>query len=158
MDCVTGKTVKENNVAVKKGNQTWNKPVDYNNEVVLHITRIDKIMLGNKLNDKKIEKVTEKNQSLHSANTIPTAPDKLVSTNKNSPVDIQLSYNDAGGDPGLYIIMILTKPLNSKLTEVGNNITYAPAKDFVGNDQFTWKVNDGADNSELATIKITIIQ
>lgn len=158
MDCVTGKTVKENNVIVKEGNQSWNKPDDFNNEVVLHITRVDKTIQKNKLDHKEFEKAFEEIQPIYPTNTIPKVPNKSVSTDKNTPVDIQLSYYDPDGGPGPYVVNVLAKPLNGVLTGVGNDIIYTPAKDFSGIDQFTWNVNDGSDNSESAIVKITVNQ
>jgi predicted amidohydrolase len=156
-DCVSGETVQENNVAVKKGHQSWEKPAGLGTEVALYITRVDnnhrKASSGNVLNLEKVEK----GHAVGSKNTVPNAPDKSVSTGKNTPVDIQLSYRDPDGGPGPYTATVLTQPLHGKLTGVGNDLTYTPSKDFSGTDQFTWKVNDGAGDSQITTVKIIVL-
>jgi len=94
--------------------------------------------------------------SVKSENIQPDAPDKSVSVNKNESVDIQLSYYDKDGGPGPYSITILSQPNHGKLTGEGNDKTYVPEKDNTGTDKFSWKVNDGADDSDIATVKIVI--
>ena len=37
-----------------------------------------------------------------------------------------------------------------------NTVTYTPTPDFNGTDTFTYKTNDGALDSDLATVTITV--
>ena len=48
-------------------------------------------------------------------------------------------------------------PLDGSLGPVaGNRVTYAPAPDFHGQDSFTFKANDGATDSNVATFRLTV--
>jgi hypothetical protein len=84
------------------------------------------------------------------------APDQQITTKKDTPVYIQLSYHDPDGGPGPYTTSIIIHPSYGKLSGEGNDQTYAPVKGYTGKDSFTWTVHDGADNAETATIHITI--
>ncbi len=89
-------------------------------------------------------------------NIIPVAPDKSITTKKDTPVEIQLTYNDPDGGPGPYTTNIVIHPSYGKLSGVGNDQTYTPVAGYTGSDTITWKVNDGADDSKIATLHIII--
>jgi hypothetical protein len=160
LDCVSGKTLKVKNVAVKSGNQSWNVPAGFQREVALYVTRVDEkdqyVLLSRPLNERNINKKIKEEKSDKLRNTIPKATDKSVSIVKNNSIDIQLSYLDLDGGPGPYTTVLLTPPVNGVLSGVGNDLTYTPVKEFVGIDRFTWKVNDGLDDSKPAVVTITI--
>ena len=89
-------------------------------------------------------------------NIKPVAPDQRITTKKDTPVYIQLAYNDPDGGPGPYETTILIQPSYGKLKGRGNDQTYTPVAGFTGQDTLTWKVNDGADDSAIANVYITI--
>jgi hypothetical protein len=159
-DCVSGKTVNANNMDVEAGDQSWKKPDGIGEEAVLYISLAMKELPGppskssSSLN--RVEKDAEKKLPSAARNIVPKAPGKSVSTGKNKPVYVQLTYHDADGGPGPYTATVLTQPLHGKLTGVGNDLTYTPEKNFSGADLFTWKVNDGSGDSDVATVKITV--
>ncbi|HLE34914.1 MAG TPA: Ig-like domain-containing protein, partial [Nitrososphaerales archaeon] len=47
-------------------------------------------------------------------------------------------------------------PINGALSGAAPNLTYTPTTDFVGNDSFTFKVNDGSSDSNIATVSIVV--
>src|SRR5262249_43249464 len=49
---------------------------------------------------------------------------------------------------------IVTQPAHGSATLSGNVVHYVPAGDYVGTDSFTWKANDGAADSNAATVTI----
>jgi hypothetical protein len=51
---------------------------------------------------------------------------------------------------------IVTPPAHGQLTGTGANRSYQPDADFNGSDSFTFKVNDGAADSNTSTVGITI--
>ena len=51
---------------------------------------------------------------------------------------------------------IVSVPSGGILTGTGPNITYTPDKDFFGDDSFTFKVDDGYADSNVATVNITV--
>ena len=73
-------------------------------------------------------------------------------------MSIQLTYDDPDGGPGPYKSEIIIHPSYGKLTGVGNDQVYTPVPGYTGNDKITWKVNDGMDDSEIATIYIIVEQ
>jgi len=92
-----------------------------------------------------------------SPNTIPTAQDSSVTTSQNQQLDIKLNANDADGDNLSFIIV--DKPSNGQLENMKpstNTVTYIPDKDYSGEDDFTFIVNDGTIDSNEATVSIMI--
>ncbi|MBN1675118.1 MAG: hypothetical protein JXR37_29020 [Kiritimatiellae bacterium] len=89
------------------------------------------------------------------ANGAPVASDGAFATAAGTPVYTPLAYTDSDG-PGPYTITIVTPPAGGTLSGTGNDRTYTPAAGFTGTDSFTWKVNDGLADSNVATVRITV--
>jgi endonuclease G len=51
---------------------------------------------------------------------------------------------------------IVTPPAHGQLTGTGANRSYQPDADFNGSDSFTFKANDGAKDSNVSTVNISI--
>ena len=64
---------------------------------------------------------------------------------------------DADSDP--LALAVVAQPQHGSLTQFLSNgtFTYVPAAGFVGTDTFTYKVNDGALNSNVATVSISVL-
>ena len=88
-------------------------------------------------------------------NTAPAANNMIISTNEDTPYEFGLDVSDAEGD-GL-VVTILSGPLHGSLNIVGTTVTYTPAENYHGPDEFTYTVNDGEFDSEVATVTITVI-
>ena len=52
--------------------------------------------------------------------------------------------------------MSSTNPAHGSLSGTSPNLTYTPATDYNGDDSFTFKVNDGTVDSNIATVSITV--
>jgi hypothetical protein len=65
-----------------------------------------------------------------------------------------LTGSDPDGDAITYIVV--DSPSSGVLTGTAPNLTYTPNGDFNGADSFTFKVNDGTDDSNEATVSITV--
>jgi gliding motility-associated-like protein len=87
-------------------------------------------------------------------NDAPIASNQNVVYDINTPKNITLIGSDPDGDPLIFII--LTLPTNGILTGTGANVTYTPGVGFTGNDSFTFRVNDGTLNSNIATVSLAL--
>jgi hypothetical protein len=87
-------------------------------------------------------------------NKAPVADDQAVNTNEDAPATITLTASDADGDALSY--RIVTYPSHGSLSGTGPHLTYTPNLDYNGPDSFTFKVNDGQVDSNIATASITI--
>ncbi|WP_167005555.1 Ig-like domain-containing protein [Mumia sp. ZJ430] len=86
-------------------------------------------------------------------NAAPVALDGSATTDEDTPVDITLAASDADGDDLSYAY---TQPENGEVTGDGPAVTYTPEDGFVGNDAFTFTVNDGKGGTDTATVAITV--
>jgi VCBS repeat-containing protein/predicted outer membrane repeat protein len=85
---------------------------------------------------------------------IPVADDQEVSTNEDIPLDITLTATDLY--PGNLSWIVVTPPDHGALSGTAPDLTYTPELNYNGPDSFTFKVNDGTVDSNLATVTITI--
>jgi hypothetical protein len=91
------------------------------------------------------------------ANVAPVANNQSLTTVSGTAISISLSISDADG-PGPYTYSIVTQPTHGTLSGVaGNNDwIYTPTAGYAGPDSFTWRVNDGRVNSNIATCSLTV--
>jgi len=90
-------------------------------------------------------------------NDAPVADDGSATTLEDEPVVIVLSASDVDGDALSY--SILANPASGSLQSLGGNtVEYTPAPGFFGNDLFTFYVNDGQLDSNVATVTIEVIE
>ncbi len=86
------------------------------------------------------------------SNTRPVAYTQTVSVASGSSVNITLNATDPNNDPLQY--HIAANPLHGTLTGAAPNVKYTPDASYVGQDHFTFNVNDGS--AESATVTVTI--
>jgi hypothetical protein len=93
-------------------------------------------------------------------NQSPTANAGTAGTSMNTPVTVTLTGSDPEGDPLTF--EVVTGPASGSLGAITPvnattaQIQYTPNSTFVGDDSFTFRVNDGSSNSAPATISITV--
>ena len=88
------------------------------------------------------------------SNQAPTAEDKSISLQEDSSEDVTLTGADADSDPITYVI--ISQPSKGVLSGTAPNLTYRSDSNLHGDDFFTYVTNDGATNSMLATVSISI--
>ena len=67
--------------------------------------------------------------------------------------------NDTGADGEALTAIVVTDPVNGTVTlKADGSFTYAPEPGFFGADSFTYKANDGALDSNVATVTITVVK
>ena len=84
----------------------------------------------------------------------PVANNQIITVNKNTQKAILLTATDLNNDPLSYTIITSTE--NGTLSGTAPNLNYNPNIDHIGVDSFTFKVNDGTVDSNLATVNIVV--
>ncbi len=88
-------------------------------------------------------------------NDAPIANNQSVTTNEDVAKAITLTGSDAEGS--LLTYSIVTPPTNGSLSAVsGSGVTYTPNANYNGLDSFTFRSNDGTEDSNVAIVLITI--
>ncbi|HEX5218965.1 MAG TPA: lamin tail domain-containing protein [Verrucomicrobiae bacterium] len=85
----------------------------------------------------------------------PTANNQSVSTTLNQSKAITLTGSDPQGSNLTYTV--LSEPTHGTRSGTPPNLTYTPATGYIGNDQFTFKVDDGEFDSAPATVSIQVL-
>ncbi|HYH65665.1 MAG TPA: Ig-like domain-containing protein, partial [Urbifossiella sp.] len=67
---------------------------------------------------------------------------------------VPVGATDADGDPLTYVIV--APPAHGTLSGAGPAFTYTPAPNYSGPDGFTYRVNDGAADSNVAAVTLTV--
>ena len=94
----------------------------------------------------------------------PNHPPVAVADSYSGPQDTPLTIaapgvlaNDTDADGDALTAVLVTPPAHGALTLSANGgFSYTPAAGFSGTDSFTYKANDGKDDSAVATVTITI--
>ncbi|MBL7187982.1 MAG: tandem-95 repeat protein [Phycisphaerae bacterium] len=92
--------------------------------------------------------------TVNPVNDAPVADDQTVETEEDMPVDITLTGSDVEEDPLTFALVDGT--VHGTLSLAGTVVTYTPDADYNGGDSFTFRVNDGELDSNLATVDITV--
>jgi hypothetical protein len=87
-------------------------------------------------------------------NSAPIANSQSVTVIKNTPKAIALTASDANRDTLTY--SVVSQSTHGTLSGTAPSLTYTPDTDYVGSDSFTFKVNDGAADSNTATVSMTV--
>ncbi|MCF2859763.1 Ig-like domain-containing protein [Pseudoalteromonas sp. SMS1] len=92
--------------------------------------------------------------TVNAVNDQPTVSAQSVNVDEEATLAISLSADDIDSDSLSYTIVDI--PANGSYTLEDNIVTYTPNIDFFGSDSFTFKVNDGQVDSDIATVSISI--
>ena len=91
-------------------------------------------------------------------NSPPVANNQAINVIKNTATPVTLTATDPNNDPLTY--SIVTQPTHggvSPATPGGPGRTYTPTTNYLGPDSFTFKVNDGTVDSNIATVNINVV-
>ncbi|MFN2302289.1 MAG: Ig-like domain-containing protein, partial [Anaerolineales bacterium] len=87
-------------------------------------------------------------------NDAPVAEAFDVITQVNTGVELVLLGSDLEGDALTYVIV--DDPDHGTLSGTAPNLLYTPESGYIGEDAFTYKVNDGTLDSDPALVSITV--
>src|SRR5688572_4342635 len=87
-------------------------------------------------------------------NDAPVAESQGVTTDADTPVTITLAGQDIENSQLAY--SITAQPSHGSLSGEGNTYIYTPDANYLGADAFSFVVNDGTNDSEPATVSITV--
>jgi hypothetical protein len=97
-----------------------------------------------------ISYVTPKNQA-------PVAVDDSATTDEDTATDIDVLSNDTDADNDALSVSGFTQPSHGTVSENDDGtLTYAPGKDYNGEDSLTYTVGDGTADSNEVKVKITV--
>ena len=90
-------------------------------------------------------------------NSAPIVPDQRVWADDTLAKEITLSFTDDDG-PGPHTFQIVAGPQHGTLggDDGDATIVYNPTPGFIGTDSFTFRVDDGAASSGLATMSVVV--
>jgi VCBS repeat-containing protein len=126
-------------------NVTYNPATNYNGADSLTF----------KVNDNKVDSIPATiSITVTPVNDPPVANPQSVTTAQNTAKAITVTGSDADGDSLTFIVV--TQPAHGALSGSAPNVTYTPSLNYSGPDGFTFKVNDGTIDSNMAAVSITI--
>jgi len=91
-------------------------------------------------------------------NDPPTANDDSATLEEDVPiVTIDVLKNDTDPDNDRLVVISATQGRNGSVTiNTDSTLTYAPGRNFSGNDTFTYTLSDGKDGTDTAKVNMTV--
>lgn len=94
--------------------------------------------------------------TVNEVNIAPVAQDGSDTTNEDTGKTITLNATDSDLPVQTLTYSKVSDPLHGSVAISGNQATYTPTANYNGSDSFTYKVNDSFDDSNIATVTITV--
>lgn len=88
-------------------------------------------------------------------NNPPGTENQPATTDEDVPAGIMLNAVSPLSNPS-FSYTIVGQPTNGSLSGSGPVVTYTPGANFNGSDSFTFRVNDGSNDSNTSTVSITV--
>ena len=112
------------------------------------------------VNDGKVASAPETvSITITHGNDPPIANDDKASAQEDVPiVTIDVLKNDTDPDNDRLVVVKASQGSNGTVTiNTNSTLTYAPNRNFSGNDTFTYTLNDGKDGTDTAKVNVTVI-
>ena len=95
--------------------------------------------------------------TVSAVNDAPVANDDSATTDEDTAVVIDLLANDTDVEGDTLSFVSVSNGANGSVVDNGDGtVTYTPNADWFGSDSFVYSVTDGADNSNIATVTVTV--
>jgi gliding motility-associated-like protein len=121
---------------------------------VLNFNGVSSITYTVKDNNGALSNAATITVTVNAVNDPPVAADQSVTVIEDTPKVITLVGTDVEGSTLVYTVV--TQPTRGTLSGSGSTVTYTPELNYNGADSFTFKVNDGSVDSNIATVTITV--
>jgi len=91
-------------------------------------------------------------------NDPPTANDDSATAEEDVPIiTIDVLKNDTDPDNDRLVVISATQGRNGSVTiKTDSTLTYAPGRNFSGNDSFSYTLSDGKDGTDKASVNVTV--
>ena len=90
-------------------------------------------------------------------NDAPVATDDTATVNEDGSVTIEVLANDADSEgDSLTLVSVGAAAHGTAVLQDDGTVTYTPATDFFGIDEFTYVVSDGQGGVDNATVRVTV--
>ena len=87
-------------------------------------------------------------------NAAPVARDQAATLNEDTPAPVVLTATDAENNPLIWTVQ--SAPAHGTLSGSAPNLTFTPAENYYGADSFSFRVSDGQESSNTATVSLAI--
>ena len=91
---------------------------------------------------------------IQAVNDAPLALNDVVALDEDSGADVVLRGTDV--ESAALTFSIVSPPTHGSLTGSAPNVRYVPTENYHGADSFSFRVNDGALDSSVATVNVTV--
>jgi VCBS repeat-containing protein len=139
-------------VVLSAGNVTFTPAANYTGPASFRYTIRDNGTTGGAPDAKEASATVD--VSVSSVNDAPAADSQSVTTAEDTAKPIILAASDV--DSVALTYTVVAGPSHGTLSGTAPNLTYTPAANYNGADSFTYKVNDGTNDSNIATVTITV--
>jgi len=92
--------------------------------------------------------------TITNANEAPVCQPLLLGTSEDTSAEVGPSCTDVETDPLTYAIA--SQPTHGTAAVMAGKLTYTPTADYNGADSFTYMANDGALDSDAASVTVTV--
>ncbi len=89
-------------------------------------------------------------------NIAPIAQADSANVNNNASVSINVLDNDSDSEGDTLSVNAVTQASNGNVTYTATNVSYTPSANFVGEDSFTYSIDDGYGGTATATVTVTV--
>jgi len=96
--------------------------------------------------------------TVSAVNDPPVAVGDAAVTGKNTAVTIPVLANDTDPDGDSLFVVSLGSPTSGTVELVAGGVRYTPNAGYLGPDSFTYRASDGALQSNLATVSVTVTE
>jgi VCBS repeat-containing protein len=95
--------------------------------------------------------------TITAVNDAPVAQDAAATLNEDGRVTLALMNQASDVDGDALSLRIVDQPAHGSLIlNADNTVSYVPAQDWSGEDVFSYLVNDGQADSNIATVRLTV--